>query len=432
VLSGCGSQKQTDTDPLSEKAREIVSSMAAGDYDTPVASFDATMKVAMPAGTLQQAWEALVASAGPFVEVTSTRKEKAAGYDIVFVTCKFEKTSMDIKVVFDSGGLVAGLFFVPSQGSTEYEAPSYVEKDSFTEKEVTVGGGEWKLPGTLTMPKGEGPFPGVVLVHGSGPNDRDETLGPNKPFRDLAWGLASRGVAVLRYEKRTREYQAKLTASVKDLTVKQETVDDALIAADLLIHQQGVDRKKVYVLGHSLGGMLVPRIAKEGPEIHGFVIMAGPTSPLEDLLLEQMIYIASLKETPSAEEQAQLDQLKAAVAKVKDPSLSADTPQDSLPLGASGTYWLDLRGYEPARVLQGIKRPTLILQGERDYQVTMVDFRGWQDALSGNGNVTFESYPDLNHLFMTGEGKATPAEYQQAGHVSEQVVDDIAKFVKTH
>lgn len=430
VAAGCGSS--TPSDALVEKAKSIVSSMAEGDFATPVESFDATMKASMSASQLEAAWKALIGRTGDFVEVTSTRTEKSGGSEAVFVTCKFATTPLDVKVVFDSEGLVSGLWFVPTERGGEYEPPSYVDEGSFTEKEVTVGSGEWKLGGTLTLPEGDGPFPGVVLVHGSGPNDRDETLGPNKPFKDLAWGLASRGIAVLRYEKRTKEHQAELEEIAGELTVKEEVVDDALAAAQLMMKEPGVDPAKVYVLGHSLGGMLIPRIAAAGPGIHGFIVMAGPTRPLEDLFLEQVEYITSLEGTPSAEDTARLEALKAAVAKVKSPTLSPDTPASELPLGASGRYWLDLRGYEPAKALAGIKRPTLIIQGERDYQVTMVDFEGWKQALSTNTNVTLESYPDLNHLFMTGKGKAIPAEYEQAGHVSEQVVDDIADFVKNH
>ena len=124
--------------------------------------------------------------------------EKHAQFDIVIVTCEFEKRMIDIKVVFNRKKEVTGLWFLPAQKSAEYEIPSYMIPEKFREKEVTIGTGEWQLPGTLTLPKSGEPFRAAVLVHGSGPNDRDETIGPNKPFRDLAWGLASRGVAVLR------------------------------------------------------------------------------------------------------------------------------------------------------------------------------------------------------------------------------------------
>ncbi|MBU4178709.1 MAG: DUF3887 domain-containing protein, partial [Actinobacteria bacterium] len=232
LLAGCGcSGEASKTDDLTARAKELVESLAAGDFSTPVESFDDTMKGALPADKLEEAWESLVAAAGPFEKQAGTRTDTVGRYDVVYVTCEFEKSSFDLKVVFNDQKEISGLFFVPSQGSAEYEAPSYVDPDSFTEKEVTVGAGEWALPGTLTVPEGDGPFPAVVLVHGSGPNDRDETIGPSKPFRDLAWGLATRGIAVLRYEKRTLEHQVKLAEEYSGLTINEETIDDALATA---------------------------------------------------------------------------------------------------------------------------------------------------------------------------------------------------------
>jgi len=271
----------------------------------------------------------------------------------------------------------------------------------------------------------------VVLVHGSGPNDRDETIGPNKPFRDLAWGLASQGIAVLRYEKRTKQHAAKFTEDVLvKLTAQEETVDDALAAVALLRQTKGIDPSRVYVLGHSLGGYLLPRIGSADPRIAGLISLAGPTRPLEDISLEQITYITGLDGTPTPEEQAGLDQLADQVARVKDPGLSAATSAADLPLGIPASYWLDLRGYSPADAAKELQAPMLILQGERDYQVTTADFEGWQSALASRSDVQFKLYPELNHIFVAGEAKSTPAEYNVEGHVAEQVITDIAEWIK--
>jgi uncharacterized protein len=275
------------------------------------------------------------------------------------------------------------------------------------------------------MPVGPGPFPAVVLVHGSGPNDRDETVEAAKPFRDLAWGLASRGIAVLRYEKRTRQHGARL-ASAPNFTVREETVDDAVAAAALLRGSEGVDPARVYVLGHSLGAMVVPRIGGQDLKIAGFIVMAGAARPLEDLILEQVTYIASLDGTVSEEEKKQIEGLRQEVAKVKalQPGASGTA------LGAPASYWLDLKGYKPPEAATALGRPLLVLQGERDYQVTLDNFEAWKKALGDRKDVTFKSYPRLNHLFIEGEGKSGPAEYQKPGHVAEAVVADIAGWIK--
>ena len=265
------------------RAREFVEQLNAGEYDQAVNGFDATMGDAMSAKELQDAWQSLSLKAGPFREIVGVALARKGKYDIAVVTCRFGKGQLDVKVVYDPEGKVSGLWF-SSAAPPESPPPPYTDPKSFSEEQVTIGSGWWALPGTLTRPNGEGPFPAVVLVHGSGPNDRDETIGPNKPFRDLAWGLATRGVAVLRYEKRTKHHPLKMALLANSLTVKEETIDDALAAVNTLRTHEKIDAKRIYVLGHSLGGMLVPRIAKGDESVAGFVIFAGTSRPLENVL----------------------------------------------------------------------------------------------------------------------------------------------------
>lgn len=417
----------SESQDIAALAKEFVEALAKADFSSAGRNFDRTMKTHAPASKLEEIWKSLLASHGAFQRQRAIRTEKEPPYDVAFVTCEFEKAVIDLKIVFDSKRQIAGFFLHPSAppGSGSYKPPGYAKPDSFQEKEVTVGAGDWVLPGTVTIPVGKGPFPAVVLVHGSGPNDRDETLYANKPFRDLAWGLATKGIAVLRYEKRTKAHAANI-AALKDVTVKEETVDDALAAVSLLRKTTGIDAKKIFVLGHSLGGMLVPRIGKLDPSIAGFIVMAGSTRPLEELMVEQVTYIFSLDGTVSEEEKEQLDQIKAQAHKVKDPKLSATERL----FGVPAKYWLDLRGYDPAEAARDLKQPMLILQGERDYQVTMADFERWRKSLSARKDVEFKTYPKLNHLFMEGEGKSTPSEYPRTGNVARYVLDDIAAWVK--
>lgn len=421
-------RSQDETASLITAARAFVELLVKKDFATASATFDDTMKAALPEPKLQETWNAVLAQVGPFKQVVKTGTEKRGAYTIIVVTSDFQNSTLDIKVVFDQSKRVAGLFFAPAT-NVDYAPPAYVKSDSFREKELTLGTNEWALPATLTIPAGPGgPFPAVVLVHGSGPNDRDETIGPNKPFRDLAWGFASKGVAVLRYEKRTKQHGPKL-ASIRNFTVKDEVLDDALAAVELLRKTEGIDSNRIFVLGHSLGGMLVPRIGRLDPRLAGLIALAGATRPLEDVIPEQLAYIFSLDSSVTPEEQKQLDQAKEQAAKVK--ALKPEDANSATVLFAAPVlYWLDLRGYNPPETAKELKQPLLILQGERDYQVTMEDFKRWKTALANKTNVTFKSYPSLNHLFIAGTGRSTPSEYEQAGHVDEHVIEDIAAWIK--
>jgi dienelactone hydrolase len=297
----------------------------------------------------------------------------------------------------------------------------------YDDRPVVVGVDPWRLPGTLSVPRSSRPVPGVVIVHGSGPVDRDGTVGSVKPYRDLAVGLAAAGVAVLRYDKRTVVHGARV-ASIPNPTVKDETIDDAVAAAALLRRARGVDGGRVFILGHSMGGMLVPRIAKAESGAAGFILMAAPARPLEDVILEQVQYIASADGVVTDAEKSQVDSVRRIVDRIKDPNLQPSTPASEL-LGVPASYWLDLRGYDPVVEARGIRARVLILHGGRDYQVTDVDFQRWQAAFSTVPAVRLKRYPRLNHLFVPGSGPSTPAEYQRPGHVDASVIRDIADWI---
>ncbi|MGH9676908.1 MAG: alpha/beta fold hydrolase, partial [Candidatus Acidiferrum sp.] len=401
-----------------------------GDYAIARKRFDATMLKVLAGDKLESTWKSLETKMGPFKKRLGDRAEAAGQYDFVYVTCEFEKRKTDIRVVFDKDKKIAGFFAQTTPKPTEFSVPSYADRTAFSEEDVIVGkGSDWPLPATLTLPKGPGPFPAAILVHGSGPHDRDETIEANKPFRDLAWGLASKGVAVLRYTKRSKEHGKKLM-SLPSVTVQVETIDDAKAAVALLQSKSAIDPQRIFIIGHSLGAFAAPRIGEQEPNLAGIALLAGNLRPLEDLIVEQFAYLYSLQGDLSDSDRDRLDKIKKSVAKVKGSGLTAETPKSELPLNVPATYWLWLRAYNPSATAARLSMPILILQGERDYQVTMADFAGWQKALAGHKNALLKSYPALNHLFMRGSGKATPDEYNKPGHVAKEVIDDLAAWIE--
>jgi dienelactone hydrolase len=411
---------------VTARAQSIIGSLGSGAFAAVEAQFDDAVKAAMPPGRLAAMWTTLQAKAGAFRSCgTDVRVVTISSKQMVITPCQFEHAKIDVQFAFAADGRISGFAFRP--GAVSYSVPAYANPSAYTEQAVTVGSGEWALPATLTRPAGGGPFPGVVLVHGSGPNDRDETIGANKPFRDLALGLATRGIAVLSYDKRSKVYGPKM-AGLAGLTVRDEVVDDAVAALNTLRAQPGIDSSRVFVLGHSLGGMLVPRIAAGDAKLAGAIVMAGAARPLPQAIVEQTRYLANADGAVSAEEQASLDEAVTLAA-----SVAALRPEDAHAgvrlLNAPASYWLDLQGYDPPSAARAIRPRLLILQGERDYQVTMEEFARWKEALKDRRDVTFHSYPALNHLFIPGTGKSLPAEYNQPSHVAEDVVRDIAAWI---
>ncbi len=418
---------------LKALAERFVSQLLQKNYDRAVSQFDDQMKTAFPESELKTSWQRVTLPAGDLIQMGVLQTAEMEGHRIVSVRCQFELSAIDVQLVFNSQGQISGLSLIPSK--TEYHPPAYVDTSTFQEVEVTIGKGKWAVPGTLTIPNSSSdntePFPGVVLVHGSGPNDRDESIGPNKIFRDLAWGLASKGIAVLRYDKRTLKHASEFTEDlVLKMTVKEEVIEDALLAVNLMREAPEIDSNRVFLLGHSLGASVAPRIGEQDPDLAGLIIMAGIIRPLEDTILEQFTYLYSLSGSMTDEQKATLESLKVKVARVKDLKPSEEVPSEELPLGISATYFLDLNSHPTEEILKNLPMPMLILQGGRDYQVLPTkDFEIWENELKNRKNAYLKLFPSLNHLFIEGEGKSTPQEYGVEGHVSGEVIEVISQWI---
>jgi hypothetical protein len=411
-------------------ARAVLADLVARRFDKVTARYTAQMAQALPAEKLAASWDGVISQVGAFQTITSIEVEETGGYHTVFTTCAFERLTLTLRLAFNSQGEFAGFSSVPPGSRTPWKAPDYAKMDSFEERAVTVHSGHWDLPGFVTIPKGGGLFPAVVLVHGSGPNDMDETIGPNKTFKDIAYGLASRGVAILRYDKRTHKYGVQSSDDPTALTVKEEEIDDARSAVALLATMPEINPRRIFVAGHSEGGYLAPRIATGDPRIAGIILLEGNSRPLDELIVEQVRYQASMSGPVTPEIQKGIDDAEASANELRNPDLKPGMTVHVLGAPLPASYVLDLRAYHPTEVVAALKIPILIVQGERDYQVTMTDLALWEKALEGHTNVTFKTYPAINHLLMPGTGASLPAEYMKPNHVEQDVIGDMAAWVQ--
>ncbi len=367
-----------------------------------------------------------LAALGTVVEIGSAYEGTIQGLKAFNIPCVFSAMSVDLILVVQNGA-IAGLSTGAYTGKKE-EAPESGAFDSVS-LALPVPSLSGELPGILTVPKGDGLFPAVVLIHGSGPSDRDETVGNLKPFRDLAEGLAEKGIAVYRFDKRTYVYGTEMVSN-HQITLMDESIEDAVNAVQLLAQQEKIDPARIFVLGHSLGGNAVPAIAREleqaSVKASGFVMMAASPRPLDVLMREQYDYLYSLMPEITAEQQAEKDAMFAELDRLKD--LDALTEEDSI-AGAYAPYWKWLAEYDILAAAEKLGKPCLLLQGEEDYQVTMADFAIWKDALGVKENWTLVSYPGLTHCFTPGQKTEGSSVYTRSEKVDAQVIQDIADFV---
>lgn len=434
MISGCTKKEEPkNPDPVqSEKVtgtREeigtaFIQAMADQDFDrlNTAFNYDDAMQKLADTDQLKAAFGPSMNQLGALKEIQQTTEVAQGELKIVIFPVVFENLSICINVVFDTEDRVAGA------NISEYVAPSGVTAltlpEGAVEKEISFTARDGKeFSGSMVVPNEEGSFPVVVMVHGSGPNDRNETLYGNTVFKDIAYLLAEKGIATLRYDKRTYLYGQEVATNI-EMTVNEETVYDAQDAFEWVKTQENINPEQVYILGHSLGAMMMPRIAKEA-KAAGYIMMAAPVNDLASIMKMQYEYLSQFSKSPeetkvyesALEELKQLDNLD---------SLKADQPVQ----GGYPAYWKDLLSYKPVETAKTMTEPVLVLQGEQDYQVPMAEYELWKDAYGSADNWQFESFAGLSHMMMPGDLSQSPnTYYMQKANVDSRVTEAISAFI---
>lgn len=293
----------------------------------------------------------------------------------------------------------------------------------------------YPLKGMLTLPEGSGPFPAVVLVHGSGSSNMDEKVGKLTPFKDIAQGLAQRSIAAVRYDKRSFTHGLKMVLDKKHpITVWEETIEDALLAAALLRGDSRIDAGRIFLLGHSMGAMLAPRIACSGGDFRGLILLAGSPRRLEEVMLEQMAEMMAgmtgFTGKIAGKQREKFEKLFAGLYDLSDEEAKAKKVGG----GTTLYYFKEMGQPTVAQWLEKTSKPMLIMQGEDDFQVkAAVDFAMYRELLSARDNVTFRLYPGLNHAFVTARSRSiadAKQEFTPERHIGSEVLDDLADWIK--
>lgn len=303
----------------------------------------------------------------------------------------------------------------------------------YREQDVTYVSAGNTLAGTLTLPSGKGPFPAVLLIAGSGPHDRDETLMGHKPFLVLADYLTRRGIVVLRMDKRgvgqsKGNYAAATTA---------DFADDAQAGVTYLKTLPDVDPRKIGLIGHSEGGIIAPMVAAHDKDVSFVVMMAGSGVPGDQILGEQQRLIALANGEPAdkvAEANADEKQILAMVEQGADNAAIekkiAELSGGKLPAAQIGAQVKTLTSpwfryfltYDPAPALRQLKCPVLVLSGSKDLQVPPAqNLPAIRQALAGNKRAEIDEIPGLNHLFQDAK-TGSPAEYGEIEETMSPVV----------
>lgn len=414
-----------------QRALAVVSLAREGRFEEIRQQFAPMLRRLVSERALREAWGAEVTRYGALRRVGEPVVQAAhAGVVVARVALGFERGLTTLAISMRRGRLV-GIRTIEGDATgatSDWEPAAYADPAAFVEQEHTIGTGGDAVPATLTLPRDDRPWAAAVLLPGSGPQDRDGTIGPNKPLKDLAWGLAGRGIAVVRFDKITYANPGHLQASPNGVTITDEYMPQARGAVRLLLDRPELAAERVVLIGHSLGGTVAPRIAATEPNVTGLVLLAAGAQRLHWAIVRQLRYLNALSSGASSQtvdvavEQARL---------IDSPDLSLNTPSSELPFGVPASYWLDLRGYDPVGTAAALEIPILIVQGGRDYQVTVDDDLAlWRAGLNQRPQVSINVYPEHDHMLARGTGPSKPGDYDRPQHIDADIIAAITAWIR--
>ena len=411
---------------LKDQCAAYLEEFREGNFDSFYEAASDTLKAQLPLEKLMEQWSTAAATArvysGGQTEQVLAQGEKAE----VLVTSVHSRYNLQTSFTFTDESTVEALAF--------NIAPLIVAPESnelWEEFPITVGYDAQKpLSGLLTLPRNVENPSVAILVQGSGPNGMDSLIGAanNRPFADLAHGLAEKGIAVIRYDKRTYAYSEAL------LDVETEYLLDVKAAVRFALEDSRVNGEQLYLVGHSQGGMLSPVFAKENPEIKGIVSLGGTLRRLEDKVLEQtQTMMAQNMELTEEQKNDEINRVKAEVERIRGLTPESADDKAELLLNYPVSYWISINAIDPEAIARELTLPMLILQGGNDFQVTYEnDYLYWQEVLAGKNNVTFRNYEGLSHVFMPGSRERFDgSSYNPPAKMDEQVIEDIAGWIQS-
>lgn len=412
-----------------QKAIEIIDLFKTDQFEKAYTFCDEIMLRKITPERLQSIWESLAAVNGDLIEVGATRYNYLDTFHAITTKLKFKNGAVGLRLAFNLKWQISGIYIVDAE--LTYKIPDYVNTFGFYEIKIPFGAIGFENEAILTVPIQEKKYPCVIIIGGSGPIDKDATIGPNRIYKDFAWGLASKGVATLRFDKRTKAYFGKIMEQHKKgnyYTIEQEYLADLKELVNKVSKKNAIDPKRIYLMGHSQGAGLMPLFLKQNKKVAGAIMAAGNYTSLQDLMLYQFEYLKPLQAKTKADS-ALFDKMAVQANYAKILNLPNNYPNDSLPSMYPFSYWNYLNHLNLVSLAQNNKKPVLVIQGERDYQVPFSEYLKWKTTLISNPNYQFASFQKLNHMFLEGEGKSTPEEYANRSNVPDYVIDEIAKWI---
>lgn len=427
----------------------LVSYIAGDDLETLWGYYDLQIRRYMPMRTYQSMLSDLKWATGAFIGFggySSFEEPERKTKTHVLHLC-MEKQDLDVYFTHknkpDDWEVMALEFAFAEEQEPGVDNADYIrltETGKYTEEEVVVGSAPWELGATLTIPEGasaDKPVPACVLVHGSGPSDRDESVGKLTLFADIAREFAKAGIATLRYDKRTFVYGAQMSADeTAVVTVEEETILDAIAAGRLLNSYDWVDKSRVILVGHSMGAMLAPRIATEANGLFKAMLMiAGtPDSLLDVIVAQNEALIMAMDESEQVQYLEQLDALKVGVGQLAD--MDAEQTKELSLFGVNAYYFWEMMQHDSVAMLKKLKLPTYIVQGSEDFQIPVESgVEKYESRISDKESfVSFRIYQGLNHFLMAFEGdpadKGTVQEYESPATLDAAAAQDMINWIK--